>query len=593
MRYIVRQIRQWMNQRLLIHKLIFIIVVIVLIPMMFISTLVYKTVYEKTVEEQEVLRKANLTNVISSTEIILKEYEKTMDHIYDYDEILRAAYQNENWTTDKSSQNMLSRVLGEIRKSQEFIGSIAFVFQNGSSIHTYSSYGRYLSIEEYNRQHTEEFILQLEEPYVRAKWEQSLQGVEMGSNYGKPLICVSKPVKNIYDKNTPLGILVLHISTTALEQVPALKENGKEQMLLITDSNHQVVWKSKSVEERNMKALEQISEKITKNEQMKLTFYQDEYYVISKTSDMTGWNYINLIPKKEIFSSLHIISLYFTGMIVLLVLTTILCVLLLNNQIFKPIRKLIVFMNQIDALEKIPINIPTQQNNEIGYLYQTYNRLNERIYHLIKELEEMCQEDKNKEIKLLQSQLNPHFIYNTLESIGWVAYVKNVPEITQVLTCLSNILRYSIKHNGKYVTLGKELEMLKQYVYIQHFRFEDRFSIKYEINEALLEYCTIKFIFQPFVENALVHGFKNMENGCEILVKLFDAEEDIGIEISDNGCGMSSYQLEHIRQQNTDSIGIYNVDKALRLRYGNRYRIKIDTQVGKGTVIKLRIPKLK
>lgn len=582
--------KAWLNRCSLIHKLIFIIIVVVLTPTIILSAAVYRMVYQKTVAEQETLRKVNMTNVIDSTEMILQEYEKLLDSFYDYDEILRAAYQSENWAEDTHNRNLVAAALGEMRKNQEFIASIALMFPNGSSICSSSGYIGYQSVEAYNSRHMEAFTGQLSTPDIRIKWVQSVE--DEGKNSVKSLICASKAVKNIYHKNTPIGTLILHISTTALGQVSALDEYGDSQMLLITDENHQAIWKSGKADSISAGKPEEISKEIKEQEKMRLLPYKDQYYVISQTSEETGWNYINLISEDEIFPQLRMIGGYFLAIAAVLILMTGFCILLLNSQIFRPIRKLMVAMNSVDALDKIRRNIPIQRDDEIGCLYRSYNRLNERITCLIKELEEMYREDKNKEIKLLQSQLNPHFIYNTLESIGWVAYAKKLPEITQVLTCLSNILRYSIKNTGQYVTLGKELEMLKQYVYIQHFRFEDRFTVQYEIDGALLEYQTIKFIFQPFVENALIHGFKNMEEGCVIRLRVFEEDADILIEISDNGCGMSSYQIEHIRQRNTESIGIYNVDKALQLRYGSRYRIVIDAQPGRGTAVKLRIPKI-
>ena len=192
----------------------------------------------------------------------------------------------------------------------------------------------------------------------------------------------------------------------------------------------------------------------------------------------------------------------------------------------------------------------------------------------------------------MHSQLNPHFIYNTLESISWVAYENDVSEISEVVISLSEILKYSIKHSDEYVTFDDEIRMLKNYIYIQKFRFEDKFSVNYEIEEELLKYKTIKFTFQPFVENALVHGFRNIRNQGLITIRLYSHEDDIYAEIEDNGCGMDVLTMSKIDEIKTSGIGIHNVNRSLQLRFGNQYNIDISSDWGKGTLIRLRIPKM-
>lgn len=571
----------------LISKFIILLITFVFVPIVVISSIIYKEIYKNTIRSETVLRKTNLSNTISSVEMNLREYEKVIDRFYDYDEILKLAYNSNEMTAEMDRDNKIILGLTQMRSAQEYIGSIALLFPDRTGIYSNSGYGVFQYIEDYNNVHMERFLKQMRTPADTIEWRVNDQPDK------KRFIVCNKTVKNIYDKYKIIGTIVLHISPTFLDRIEALNGYQQDQLLLMTDCENNIIWTSRSLTGWDEDKLKKMTAEVPGHEKMVLNTYGergDEYYFIYETSKYTDWNYINLIEKKDILTQVHTFTLFFTIILFIMLLFLTVCIIMMYSSIFRPIQKLIVFMNNVDALDKIEMNIPVERGDEIGYLYKSYNKLNTRISNLIKQLEEAYKEDKNKEIKLLQSQLNPHFIYNTLESISWVTYSRNMPEVSRVLNNLSGILRYSIKHVDLYVTFEKELEMLDYYIYIQHFRFEDRFEVEFDIDESLLKFKTIKFIFQPFVENALVHGFKDMSHGCRIIIRMYREEDTVQIVIQDNGCGMNAYQMEHLRQRDNGGIGVYNIDKALQLRFGQEYSIRIHSAVDRGTEVRIRLP---
>lgn len=571
-------------------KFIIILVLFVMIPIIIISIIVYKEIYQNTIESETTLRQTNLINTISSVEMTLKEYEKVIERFYDCEDILKMAYLADTISADMDTKGRIKVDLTRMRSTQDFIGSIGLIFPDKTSVYSNSGYGGYQHIENYNNLHMDRFLKQMHNPKGYIEWRSNNQPD------GSKFIECNKTVKNIYDKYKVIGTIVLHISSTFLEPIEALNTYEEKQLFIITDCENKVIWSSNSVEEWDTEKIRKIVNQVSDTERMVLNTYKgesDEYYYIYQMSKYTNWNYINLIEKNDILTQVNTFTRFFIAILILLLLFFTAFVVMINYYVIRPIQKLIVFMNDVDALDKIEMSIPVERYDEVGYLYKSYNKLNNRITHLIRQLEEVYKEDKDKEIKLLQSQLNPHFIYNTLESISWVTYAKNMPEISKVLNSLSTILRYSVKHTDRYVTFEKEVEMLHHYIFIQHFRFEDRFQVTFNIDQDLLEYKTIKFIFQPFVENALVHGFKDMNKDCRITIRMILKEDNILIEIQDNGCGMSPYQLEHVRQRDTGGIGIHNIDKSLQLRFGQEYSIQIESEVGKGTCVKIRNPLIK
>ncbi len=203
--------------------------------------------------------------------------------------------------------------------------------------------------------------------------------------------------------------------------------------------------------------------------------------------------------------------------------------------------------------------------------------------------------EKEAEIRALELQINPHFIYNTLDSINWLAVENEQDEISNMLSQFARILRYQIDKSNKIVTIEQELVYLEMYLYLQKVRFSDSFEFVIQCDE-LVKYCLIhKMIFQPFVENAILHGFKGISyNGIlEILIRNHD-ESSLVFEIIDNGNGMDAETKNRTigkQREKTKSIGIENVLNRLDAYYGQEYIFSMESEVGKGTKIKIVIPK--
>lgn len=571
-------------------RIMVIIIAGILIPLAIISFVVFGTIYKNAMETEYQLRKINLANAVSSTEELLEDYEDAIEKIYDYDAFFKTAANakviNEASVNGDGSVNVM---LAQIRRSREFLAGVSFVFPDASIISQTSGYGRFEEIASDNRQNMEKIMAQMYDTESIVSWQVSIpSGKERDS--GAAFFSGRKIIRNIYDKNELTGIVVAHISSLALNKLTALSGYENSSVLAILDASYKMVWGNDGAEN----VIQMIDENggiIPEYKSNRLNEYENHYFLCQK-SEKTGWYFINMVPQEDVNQQAMTFIWFFVVVISLIIFFCILFMILIRRSVIYPIRKMIVVMDEVDELGKIRVKLPINQSDEIGRLYKTYNRLNERIDMLVSQLKNALEQDKEKEIKLLHSQLNPHFIYNTLESISWVAYEHQVPEISRVVNCLSKILKYSIKFSDEYVTFGKELEMLKNYIYIQHFRFEDRFVVHYEIDEGLLDYKTIKFTFQPFVENSLVHGFKDREENCRIDIRLYRDENDIVAEVEDNGCGMEEVLIHQVTKMHTKGIGIGNINKALQLRFGDRYHIEIHSMLNVGTKICIRIPEI-
>lgn len=565
------------------------------IPFFVISILVFQGIYRNAMKSENQMWNRNLENVVSGVEGMLMDYERAAEGIYDYEDFLKnAATAEEPQAELLNGDSSVNIMLSNISRSREFMAGASFVFPDGSIVSQVSGYGRYEETVRETEGQMEELLAQMEGQPPGEIWQASAVGkkeVKGSAAY----FSGRRMIRNIYNRNQLVGMVILHISTLALDHLAVLDQEEEQGLLVILDSRNRLLW-ANGDGEPVLALLKEYGQ--GEGGTLRLPGCQGElgeygnHYYICRESDYCGWQFIHMVPKGEVERQANMFLLFLALILCLIICFSVLCMVLVHRFIVYPVRKLIVVMDEVDNLEKIHMQLPEGRKDEIGLLYRTYNHLNQRIAGLVTQLTETLRQDKEKEIRLLHSQLNPHFIYNTLESISWIAYEKQLPEVSRVVAGLSEILKYSIKYSDAYVTFGNELEMLENYISIQRFRFEDRFLAVYEIDETLLAYKTVKFMFQPFVENALIHGFKQKDRDCRVTVRLYGQEGDIVAEIEDNGCGMEEVMVEQALSMHTKGIGIGNLNRSLQLRFGERYQIRIDSKPGEGTRIRLQIPKI-
>lgn len=261
-----------------------------------------------------------------------------------------------------------------------------------------------------------------------------------------------------------------------------------------------------------------------------------------------------------------------------------------------------VATGQFDKVE------PMEGTDEAAQIYQELEQMMEDIKKLTtRVVEEKVQKEKlhtkqkEVEFKMLASQINPHFLYNTLETIRMKAKIDNEPEIEELVKMLAKIMRRNIQVGNQMVTLESEIELLENYLYIQNYRFGDRIHSEVIVDEGIdTQIMVIPLIIQPFVENAYVHGLESKESDGMLQVHVMQRKENIIIEIQDNGVGMSYYKLAKIRKSLHEGeisekghIGISNVNQRLRLMYGEEYGVSIYCEPDKGTRITVCFPKKK
>ena len=414
------------------------------------------------------------------------------------------------------------------------------------------------------------------------------------------VISLSREVQS-YENGTFRGVILINLNMNKITEICNSFQEKQENFICIINDKGELVYEQQNGRERfafdekeNRQELNTALGK-TKESCFRLN-YRGEKYLITRT-DMktTGWTLVSMVPYKSVMAETMAIS----GVMILAVAITLIVTLLLLNRILtgvvKPLKKLEKYMVQVNP-DNMDQRMEILTDDEIGHLSMKFNQMMDRIRNLKEQVIEE-QEDKRKyELEALQAQINPHFLYNTLDSIIWMAET-NDSNIVAMTEALAKLFRISLNKGNEEISLERELEHVKNYLIIQSMRYADKFT--YEISaEPGVERCrTIKLILQPIVENCIYHGIKKKRGTGKITIRAYRREQNLIIEVSDDGCGMPEEICRKILSDEIESenisgsgIGVKNVNERIQLRFGKKYGLSYSSEEGVGTTVTYVLP---
>ena len=323
----------------------------------------------------------------------------------------------------------------------------------------------------------------------------------------------------------------------------------------------------------------------------------EKFNVTNRMSIDAGWETLYLLPQSELYRPSRQLGAYLLVTSVVSLLLTVFIAAWTSNLVSGNIRKLERTMRRVEEGD-FSVQVQTTGRDEIGLLGQRFNLMLSRINELIQNLYIERLAKQQAEFQVLRAQIHPHFLYNTLGSIQWLARSAGQKVIERMVANLIGLLKMSVKRKSEFVTVKEEFEYIEHYLSIQAFRFEDRFKVSYEKDEALMDRMMLHFILQPLVENALLHGIE-MSKGVGLLtVRAFAEEGSLVLEVEDNGIGMTPDQMRKILSGDDGggsypglhSIGVRNVNERIKLYYGEEYGLRYRSEPGVGTVATARLP---
>ena len=326
------------------------------------------------------------------------------------------------------------------------------------------------------------------------------------------------------------------------------------------------------------------------------TFEGRERLVIIDTVNNARWRIVGVAYMDELMAGL---DQYTTVMFIILafcIITTILIARTASAYISRPIKELERLMNSV---ERGDFSSPPTVggNQEVAALSQTFAVMVQRIRQLMDDIVKSQEMKRKFELDALQAKINPHFLYNTLDSVVWMAEQNDTNGVITMVTALARLFRISISKGRDIITLGEELEHVRNYLIIQQIRYRDKFQFSIDMEPGVENLPTIKLIIQPIVENAIYHGIKYLQEMGYVDIKVFKKKPGaVIIEIRDNGVGMDEQRLNTIlsmsspSQKNGAGIGVRNVHQRIQLYYGSDYGLEISSELDEGTLVRLVIP---
>lgn len=398
-------------------------------------------------------------------------------------------------------------------------------------------------------------------------------------NTEKPEIAA---VRNIYDGRNRTAVLCITLDYNKIFK-PLKNIISDESGTMVLDQSQNIVYRDENIQDNDLADLRE-SDKI-------LEQISKEYVAVNSTSQNTGWKFYLYKTKKSVEKSVYQMLLAEIPLIAGCVLIIFILGMAFSRLFTRKIEMLTENMDQVNHGSR-EVTVTSDAEDEVGVLIRSFRRMMGEIDRLISEVYENKIALKEFELKALTAQINPHFLYNSLSIINWMAIKSGQKEISKVTLDLSTFYRTALSKGEDMVTVENCIRNIEAYLSIQLVMHDNDFAVEWKIDPQVKAEKVPKLILQPVVENALEHGLDVKEEGDKILqLSFLDAGDAVLLRVEDNGMGMEQSVAESLVTYQAEGYGLKNVNDRICLLYGEEYKIRITSSVGKGTVVEMRIPK--
>ncbi|MEC0264834.1 sensor histidine kinase [Paenibacillus anseongense] len=586
----------WLGIKSSIHRKIFIsFMLVMLLPTTLISVSTYYfsiDLLKRKVSESFLDNLAYNKNIIGME---FKQFEQIADYILynsDIQKVLSPSFKSpsiQGYYDLQSAQQSLNNFTMQAFAVSN-VASIQIFGDNGIILFTGASSDIYPDDKKFKEKLWYRQAVQTDQPQFRFGTlnEESDGSTGSGNTYSPSMI---KTFRNSATLEK-LGVIYIKIRRDLFDSLFEDSNMKKAGKFVVLDDNGQIVYHpDKSMLLKLFPSVDKLREQqgdhgsfITKDGQL-MVYYHIERY---------GWWLTDSIPLSELLKDNKIIFNITIGIVLICFLLSGIIWYFVASGIVHPIKKLAYVMRSVKE-DGLAVKSEYTGKDEIGLLSSSFNYMIEKIQELISRMVEEQAKKKDMEYQSLQAQINPHFLYNTLNSIRWMAMIQKADNIKEMVEALGRLLANSTSKSGAMITIEEELAIVKDYIKIQEVKYSDKFQVDFDIDPKLLQVKCVKFILQPFIENAIFHGIEPKSGtGC-IRIQLKLTGNVAVITVFDDGVGMDVEQImceghDKGNGRRFNGIGIKNVDERLRLTYGDVYGVTIQSVKGQFTSVTIRFP---
>ncbi|ADQ40056.1 integral membrane sensor signal transduction histidine kinase [Caldicellulosiruptor acetigenus I77R1B] len=542
-----------------------------------------------------------LENAVSNTKRNVQDVKnKLLDVLQNAVDISNKLYLDKKLLGILSTEyNDISKLYEDYTSYTEFSNLISIYYKNIHAIRVFAfnptllETGEFVKIDDFVRR--QKWFVHAVEKDGKILWELVFDNDPFRPQYYFSLV---RLIKNSFGEK--LGVMVIYIKKERIDEI--LSQNGNT--IVVTDKGTIVAANDqnlvgKSIDITPFGGDDRLVESVKINQQDFMAF------VGTIMPNVTSGNYLKIISffsKKEIFKVPNRISFFAFGVITTDLLISLFLMILFSKFITDRLTALNEKVNQISH-GHLDTSIEILGKDEIGQLAENVREMAKNIKNLIEQVylaeiqkQQILTKQREIQFEMLSSQINPHFLFNTLEAIRMKAVCNGQEEISHIVYLLSNLLRRSITVSSELISLKEEVEFVQQFLEIQKFRFGDRIDFDIQVDEELFDYKILPFIIQPLVENSIKHGIEPKVGKGYISIRIFKRKEKIVIKVEDNGIGMKEDEYEKLisrlkSDQKDAHVGLKNVYTRLKLFYGNEFEFLVKSKFESGTVVEITVPR--
>ncbi|NBD23698.1 cache domain-containing sensor histidine kinase [Paenibacillus glycinis] len=571
------------------QKLLIVFLTLVCLPLFMIG---YASSYYYT-------RSIKATTTAYATEITSKMLLKLDDYVTDlYNMSAMPLYNKEflNWLSDPGTS------LAKSQGMDLYISNLNKIKPDTVSVYVFDNYGNISYNIKSGGKRSNLDQVKDEWAAIAAKGDGkpmllSTQEVSAGKEnyYAFSVIRELKQVKDL----SPIGFIVFDTNTTAINrQIEDFDQVTKGKTILV-DEHDRVVFDSEGAQTtHDLSGDESIRKATAERGSFPIEIDGRKYITTYARSALTGWKMFVYIPLAEATSQATVtrnVTLLISAVFVTIAL---LIAIAISYALTRPLSKIKTLMQEVQT-GNLDVSFNQKYRDEVGLLGRHFNIMVTRVRDLLEEVKETQTRKKEAEYAALQSQINPHFIYNTLETIRMKAEVNDDEEVADMTFTLGKLLRYGVNHAEQRVTIADELDHLSNYVALQNKRFANKYTLVVDIPERESRIVSIKLMLQPIVENAIHHAFKHRTGPGTIRIGVRREGETAVFTVADDGSGVDEARLRLLRERvygqvpldpSGRGIGLHNVHERIKLQFGEHYGLRIESRPGEGTTVELAIP---
>lgn len=579
------------------HKIITLLLLISILPSIGLGLLTGFTV-DRIIDKQATQHTLQLIGQVNKT---LETYASNMQNI---SYLLSMDPEIENFLNQQEvGSNQTEEELYSIR---QFMQGLSTLYPEVAGILVVNSQGDYLSNELYSRSETN---LTEESWYKEAVKNEGIFKIlghptnrKITSHVNYKNSEVVTVVRAILEPETQkvTGVVLIDLKLRVIAEATKNVTLGKSGYLMVIDENGEEIYAPakpliNDIPKRILKSGDSgsFSEKVDGNT---LQF-------IYQKQPFTNWTTVGIFSTRESVIEVRTIHLYVICFVFFVCLFGVTASYYLSNSMSKPIVQLMSFMKKVES-GNLTIRYKGDRKDEIGMLGRSFNKMIVKINSLISLAERHERQKREAELRSLQAHIKPHFLYNTLDTISWMARKRGADDVAEVVASLSRLFRIGLSKGNDIILLTDEITHIQSYLSIQKARYRDKLNYSITIEPEIHDVMILKLVLQPIVENAIYHGIKERKGPGFISIQVKGNKECIIIFITDDGKGIPSDKLELLREKmdtlyNLDvekgkqvdfGYGMMNVQARIKLTYGDQYGLSIDSQLGEGTTVTIHLP---